>query len=184
MPMAVGPIAKRLKSMPISQSVRDRIPVLLRRALKKIQRAIRDRRGFKVKHPTFLIAAPDFTHKSGGVRALYRLCYHLNVAGYPSAMTPISSMHWGIDALPDWPVAVHRGAATDSIVVYPEIAPGNPLKAEKVVRWALNTPGLLGGDIFYRDEEMVFVGSPQQLPTVSKSVSEPLGPERILSVGI
>lgn len=131
--------------------------------------------------PTFLIVAPSFTHKSGGVRALYRLCYHLNAAGYSAAITPMDKP---IDALPDWPVAVHSGAAEDSIVIYPEVVSGNPLQAKKIVRWTLNTPGLLGGDTFYPDEEMVFACSPAQLATVSKSVSKQLGPNRVLSVGL
>src|SRR5262249_28693770 len=85
---------------------------------------------------------------------------------------------------PDWPVAVHSGPAADSIVVYPETVSGNPLKAKKVVRWTLNTPGLIGGDTFYSNEEMVFVFSPTQLSVVNKSVSIPLGPSRVLSVGL
>src|SRR3974377_2155541 len=84
------------------------------------------------RQPTFLIAAPSFTHKHGGVRALYRLCYHLNAAGYSAAMVPMGEH---IRVLPDWPVPVHTGPAADSIVVYAEIVCGNPLKAEKVVRW-------------------------------------------------
>ena len=167
--------------MPVSQFVKDRIPVPMRRALRRI----RHPPGFKVKHPKFLIGTQNFSHRSGGIRMLYRLCYHLNVAGYPSAVAPIPSMGWEIEPpYPDWPVAVHRGRTADSIVVYPEIVPGNPLEAEKIVRWTLNTPGVLGGDIFYPDEEMVFVAGSQQLATVSKSVSKPLGPERVLSVGI
>lgn len=96
-------------------------------------------------------------------------------------MTPMGER---IEALPDWPVAVHSGPAADSIVVYPEVVSANPLKGKKIVRWTLNTPGLIGGDTFYPDEEMVFVLSPAQLATVSKSVSTPLGPSRVLSVGL
>ncbi len=135
----------------------------------------------RASQPTFLIVAPRFTHKSGGVRALYRLCYHLNAAGYSAAITPTPEP---IGVLPDWPLAFHNGPAADSIVVYPEVVSGNPLKAQKVVRWTLNTPGLLGGDKFYPDEEMVFVCNPTQLATVSKSVSKPLGPHRVLSIGL
>ncbi|HML08479.1 MAG TPA: hypothetical protein VK430_10190 [Xanthobacteraceae bacterium] len=171
--------------MSIKGSIKKRAPITLRRVLGKLRTdisfAVRRRRGIKAHHPAFLVVAPSFSHKSGGVRALYRLCYQLNAAGYSAAVTP---MGWRIDAVPDWPVAVHNGPAGDSIVIYPEAVSGNPLQADKVVRWTLNTPGLLGGDAFYPDEEMVFVASPAQLATVSKSVSKPLGPHRVLSVGL
>ena len=171
--------------MPVRSSLKEWIPVGLRRGLRELQReifyAVRRRRWIKAEHPAFLIVAPSFTHKSAGVRALYRLSYHLNTAGYSAAMAPMGKR---IDVLPDWPVAVHDGPAGDSIVIYPEVVSGNPLKAEKVVRWTLNTPGLIGGDTFYSDEEMVFVCNPMQLATVSKFVSKPLTSSRVLSVGL
>jgi len=171
--------------MPLKSSIKERIPVGLRRNIRELQReiffAVRRRRRVKAQHPAFLIVAPSYTHKSAGIRALYRLCYHLNRAGYSAAMAPLNSR---IDALPDWPVAVHNGPAAHSIVVYPESVSGNPLKAKKVVRWTLNTPGLIGGDTFYSDDEMVFVCNPMQLPLVSKSVSKPLTHDRVLAVGM
>lgn len=129
--------------------------------------------------PVFLIWAPPYTTKSSGVRALYRLCHHLNEAGYPSAMVAERA-----ERLPAWNLAFHKGKAGRSIVVYPEIVPGNPLRAQKVVRWALNDPGLLGGDKTYPDEEMVFVYDPQRLEAVSRAVSKPLGPRRVLWTGL
>jgi hypothetical protein len=131
--------------------------------------------------PVFLIVAPSYTHKSGGIRALYRLCHHLNSAGYPAAMTP---MFERIDNVPDWLTPVHTGTVADSIVIYPEVVSGNPLKADKVVRWTLNNPGLLGGDSFYPDEEMVFTFNLARLPVVNKAVNKPLGPSRVLTVAL
>lgn len=125
--------------------------------------------------PTFLIQAPAYTHRSSGVRALYRLCHHLNRAGYPSAMVAPPTK-----TPPHWDVPFHRGKVGDSIVVYPEVYPGNPLGARRVVRWALNNPGLLGGDSFYADEEMVFAYDPQRLAIVSQAVTKPLNQKRIL----
>ncbi len=45
---------------------------------------------------TFLIWAHAYTHRSSGVRALYRLCHHLNMAGYKSAMLvrPLDQSKW------------------------------------------------------------------------------------------
>lgn len=42
------------------------------------------------------------------------------------------------------------------MVVYPEVIPGNPVGAERVVRYVLNHPGLLGGTKAYADSEMVW----------------------------
>ncbi|TCT03911.1 hypothetical protein [Aquabacter spiritensis] len=128
---------------------------------------------------TFLIWAPDYTHRSSGVRALYRLCHHLNVRGYPSAVLarPVVPM-------PDWNCPIHEGDAADAIVVYPEIVSGNPCGAGRVVRWVLNTPGLLGGDTVYPETEMVFVYDPQRLPEASAAAGLPLGTDRVLWLGL
>lgn len=128
---------------------------------------------------TFLIWAPPYTHTSSGIRALYRLCHHLNVCGYPSAV--FAEPGW---PLPDWNCFLHDGPVGDSILVYPEIVSGNPCGAGRVVRWALNTPGLLGGDSTYPDDEMVFLYDPQKLPDVQRAVSEPIGAERVLWMGL
>lgn len=133
-------------------------------------------------HPTFLIAAPNYKHQSAGIRALYRLCHHLNVAGYPAAMIPKPGSK--ITRLPEWLTPLHSGPIGDSIVVYPEIVSGNPFDARKVVRWALNTPGRLGGDRSYSDREMVFVFNPNRLAIVNQAVSKPLGPKRVLFLGL
>ena len=166
--------------MPTKCSIEERLATGWRNVIagfsSTFYNAVWGRSAIKRKHPTFLIVAPSYTHKSAGVRALYRLCYHLNAAGYFAAITPIGRR---IKTLPDWPVAVCRGPVKDSIVVYPEVVYGNPLKAEKVVRWTLNTP-----KTFYSDEEMVFAMSPAQRPIVSRYVSKPLGPNRVLSLGL
>lgn len=127
----------------------------------------------------FLILAPPYTTKSSGVRALYRLCHHLNESGYPTA---IIAEREGCPA--DWNVHFHRGPVEDRIVIYPEIVSGNALEARKVVRWVLNDPGLLAGDKTYPDEEMVFVYDPRRLEVASAAVSKPLGPERVLWTGL
>jgi ABC-type polysaccharide/polyol phosphate export permease len=136
--------------------------------------------GARALPPDFLIWAPPFTHRSSGVRALYRLCHHLNTRGHPSAMVgPPGDTH------PAWLCPRHEGEVGDSVVVYPEIVPGNPLGAKTVVRWCLNNPGLLGGDTAYADEEIVFVYDPQRLEEINRTaVSKPLGPKRILWTGL
>jgi hypothetical protein len=133
----------------------------------------------------FVIWAPEYTHRSSGVRALYRLCHHLNRAGYPSAvLVDPDHRREPEDPMPGWDVPLHEGPPGGSIVVYPEIVSGNPLGARRVVRWALNTPGLLGGDTRYDDAEMVFVYDPHKLSAVAPATSERLGPERVLWLGL
>lgn len=129
--------------------------------------------------PVFLIWAPRFSHRSAGVRALYRLCHHFNEAGYPAAMVTQPGK-----ANSGWKTPEHVGPVGDAIVIYPEIVSGNPLGATRVVRWAMNTPGLLGGDTAYSEDEEVFVYDPQKLAAVSRAIGRPLGPERVMWVSV
>src|SRR4051812_20157295 len=102
--------------------------------------------------PAFLIYAPGYTHRSSGIRALYRLCHLLNVAGYSAAIAPwCNCPPWrDYETNLDWEAPLYLGPADRSIAVYPEVASGNPLGAKHVVRWALNYPGMLGiGDLSY-----------------------------------
>ena len=134
---------------------------------------------FRRSEKTFLIWAPDYTHRSSGIRALYRLCHHLNCCGYPSAVIAAGK------AKPEgWNAPRWSGAVGDSIVVYPEVVQGNPLRARRVVRWVLNDPGLLGGDTRYDDDEMVFVYDPAKLEVASRATRVPLGESRVLWTGL
>lgn len=127
----------------------------------------------------FLIWAFPYTHRSSGIRALYRLCHHLNVSGYPTALIAEPG-----EPLPEWNCFLYNGEVSGRVVVYPEVVSGNPLQADRVVRWVLNTPGLLGGETTYADSELVFVYDLQRLPEVNLAVSEPIGPERELWMGL
>lgn len=129
--------------------------------------------------PVFLIWAPRFNHRSAGVRALYRLCHHLNEAGYRSAVVTKPGK-----AGSGWNTPEHAGPVGKAIVVYPEIVSGNPLGAKRVVRWVMNTPGLLGGETRYAADEEVFVYDPQKLEAVSRAIDRPLGPERVMWVSV
>lgn len=130
----------------------------------------------------FLIVAPSFTHRSAGVRALYRLCHHLNRAGYPSAVVPMPNHR--IEDYSTWFVYGYEGATDNAVVIYPEIISGNPYEATKVVRWVLNDPGLLGGEKYYTDNEIVFVYDPQKIDIVNNAIKSPIGLNRVLWVGV
>ena len=153
----------------------------------------------------FLICAFPYTHRSSGVRALYRLCHHLNQSGYPAAILLKKKPWWyrvirriyytfrtqkrarfcHASTVPNrWNIRFHKGPIRDSIVVYPEVIKGNPYRAKKVIRWVLNNPGLLGGDSTYPDSEMVFIYDIQRLKIVNQAVSIPLTPQRVLWFGL
>jgi len=132
--------------------------------------------------PRFLIVAPSFTHRSAGVRALYRLCHHLNQSGYPSAVIPFPGGN--IDNFSPWNVFGYQGKIDDAVVIYPEVVSGNPYKAAKVVRWVLNDPGLLGGETSYEANEIVFAYDPNKIGIVNQAIKTPIGQERVLWVGV
>lgn len=158
--------------------------------------------------PTFLIWTVPFTHRSSGVRALFRLCHHLNARGHRAAMAPAIAdpralkayalRAWlnrlGLSALagvaPDglpprgWRTPIHDGPVGDAIVIYPEIVTGNPLGARRVIRWALNDPGLIGGETHYPDDDLVFVYDPLKLEVISAIIGRPLGPQHVLWTGL
>ena len=85
------------------------------------------------------IVSPPYSHTSAGIRVLYRLNDILNELGQSSQIQ-------------DWKTPCE---ITDEIVVYPEIIPGNPLKAKNVVRYLLNEPGVLGGDRTFPANELI-----------------------------
>jgi len=132
----------------------------------------------KAESPEFLVWALPYTHRSAGVRALYRLCHHLNLAGYAAAMAGEAT-----EAPAHWHSPVWTGATADSIVIFPEIA-HRPIAARRVVRWVLNDPGLLGGDTAYPPDEMVFVYDRIKLGVASAAAGEALGPARVLWMGL
>jgi hypothetical protein len=90
------------------------------------------------------IYSPAEKPTSGGVRALYLLCQHLNRLGYRASIV-------------EWPSKQHHayvpselthdlGQGSIPIVVYPEAVPGNPLGWPFVARYLLNKPGILRQD--------------------------------------
>ncbi len=118
---------------------------------------------FPTKRNPFYIWTPPYTQISAGVRCLHLLCHWLNRSGeqayvalthrntgaetHPDLLTPILNQR-----IVDW----HFEKELTPIVVYPEVISGNPAKAERVVRYALNFPGLLGGDSGFPKDDLVF----------------------------
>jgi hypothetical protein len=111
----------------------------------------------------YLVWAYDFSHASAGPKALHRLCHELNVAGQTAYIGP-----QGWPTNPEWNTPTWQGPLPTGewIAVYPEVVSGNPWNAPHVARWALNVPGLLGGDRSYPASEMVFAWDRKYLADV------------------
>lgn len=115
-------------------------------------------------HP-YYISAPRWMYSSAGIRALHLLCHALNRSGmkafmihYPFGEHPRSWTNRELltPTLYKEQAKVHLEQGLAPIVLYPEIIPGNPLKAPVVARWVMNFPGLLGGDSTYDNKEICF----------------------------
>lgn len=118
----------------------------------------------------YYIVAPGYTQRSAGVKALHMLCHALNSKGERAYITPHlfcnhascvnqDLLNKSINVNLITPLLTTDIVEHDyetglvPIVIYPEIIPGNPLNAPFVVRYVLNYPGLLGGDVTYQEEE-------------------------------
>lgn len=118
-------------------------------------------------HNPYYIYAPRYVQHSAGIRVLHLLCHWLNRLGERAFIVPLDQH--GQLTNPDLLtplltaelVAHHIAQGRMPIVVYPEVARGNRLNADCVVRYVLNVPGLLGGDQTYPPEEMVWAYSQQ-----------------------
>ena len=71
----------------------------------------------------YAIITPEYQITSGGIRVMYALQSWLETRGQIAF--------------------VNQYPSSDFIAVYPEIARGNPVNAKHVVRYILNTPGLM-----------------------------------------
>ncbi|NVN88993.1 MAG: glycosyltransferase [Desulfuromonadales bacterium] len=90
----------------------------------------------------YVIVAPTYNQKTAGIAVLQELQKWLIRSGKDAIIPNID-----INA----PYAIQD----DDIVVYPEIIPGNPLNAKRVVRYILNVPGKLGGTTEYDSNEIL-----------------------------
>lgn len=113
----------------------------------------------------YYIVAPPYVQHSAGIRVLHLLCHWLNRLGERAFIVPfrsdgvLTNADFLTPLLTPELVAHHLAKGLMPIVVYPEVSRGNPLNAECVVRYVLNTPGLLGGDQTYLPSEMVWAYS-------------------------
>lgn len=82
----------------------------------------------------YLICVQDYDPSSQGNLIMHRLCHYLNERGYPAYMTSKYTN-------PDWntPKATNDILGENTIAVYTDVVPGNPMRATRVVRWLLNS---------------------------------------------
>jgi hypothetical protein len=139
----------------------------------------------------YYIVAHRYMQTSAGKRTPHLLCHHLNLQGQVAylVLTSYSAAPVGPDLLTPvlTPAIVryHYEKGLTPIVVYGEVVRGNPLRADCVVRYLLNFPGLLGGAASYDPSELLYgysgvlaeaVGAPENVlmvPTVDASVFHP-----------
>lgn len=98
----------------------------------------------------YVIVSPPYQNGYGGIRALHRLIHLLNEKGFDAYSVSSTNPLWNEKIINP------ADLTNDFIVVYPEIIKGNPNKLNKVVRWVLYYPGIIGGDKEYDPRELVF----------------------------
>ena len=103
----------------------------------------------------YVILSPKYQHNSGGIKVLYALFEALKKAKQEAYLI---NEPW------EFPKELDR---ENTVAVYPEIYPGNPLGCKYVARYVLNKPGLIAGDKTYDKDEMVFVYSEMLLGFLS-----------------
>jgi hypothetical protein len=138
---------------------------------------------------SYVVVAPPYNPDGGGAIFLHELAYALDDLGAKVKMWPVHNPAPGhpvawVKAAFQHPSLLWRGpwfafapgrklplAKPDdlrkSVVIYPEIVLGNPLKAQKVVRWLMYRPGLLYPYEFGPDEMFFRVGEMFDLPEVT-----------------
>jgi len=132
----------------------------------------------------FLIVSPPYDERVGGAIVLHKLCSILNGLGYESYLHPYHKRyrldnknfarkwframkgryrHWKgdydrykVNPAFDTPVmhVVDDSLLRELVVIYPETVFGNPLNAQKVVRWFLHNPGFHTRTINYGKNEL------------------------------
>ena len=117
---------------------------------------------------------------------MHALCHSLNMIGQRAYITTfpqlVIDVREGAYTCPDLCTPImtkeilsyFEKQGRSPIVVYLEAVRHNPLNATHIVRYALNYPGLLGGDTIFSSNEMVYAYSRRIAQTVG------LGADRVL----
>lgn len=106
----------------------------------------------------YVLPAVDYSTTSAGRVACHRLIHELNTAGYHAFSVGLPNPDWNERRLTRAGLRFMNIFAKP-IIIYPEVIVGNPFKAKRVVRWTLNSPGRIGGDIEFDKNELVYTWS-------------------------
>ena len=131
----------------------------------------------------FIVYTFPWDENNGGVIFMHNLVHELNQMGEQAFLWKAGPVYkQGLrsrlrsrlrpepmitNPLLDTPVARPNDLKADSIVVYPELVRGNPLKARHVVRWLLYKPGLLHPYSFGPDDMFFRAGAISDMPEVT-----------------
>lgn len=98
------------------------------------------------------ICAPPYTPRSAGISVLHFLTSELRAYGFDAYIIPFPpSSPFNLNSRLNTPLcinAAHGGfeeLQNEWVVLYPEVVPGNPIGAKRVVRYLLNFEGAFGG---------------------------------------
>jgi hypothetical protein len=113
----------------------------------------------------YYIYAPSFVEWSAGIRVLHYLCDELNKLGFEAYLALHGPMS-GLEVSRELKTPIltkklsrkHFLEDKNIVAIYPETIKGNPLRALIVIRWLLNYPSLLGGQVNF-DSEIVLAYS-------------------------
>lgn len=133
-----------------------------------------------MKKPVYIIFSWGYSEEIGGILALHKLCDAMRKAGEDAYIWPAHepvSKHWPvlgwywrqlrkrIKKAPRLTFQVNPSYDTpvapiwklkNATIIYPEVVQGNPLRAQRIVRWFLNKPGRLTGQTHYGPNELYF----------------------------
>jgi hypothetical protein len=99
----------------------------------------------------FFIWTPEYNEFSGGIMSLHILAKML--ADKDNDVTVSSK-----DTMKNSRAKTNKNESLseDTMVIYPEIITGNPYNSKHVTRWLLNTPGVIGGDGVYDENDLIY----------------------------
>ena len=139
----------------------------------------------------FVIYTPHYDPESGGIMVLYKLYSLLNKHGHTAKIWNWTKIHSHENRIINGKISAGYFIPStiskvdiecpyliniakeidiqDSVVIYPEIIEGNPLRAKRVVRWLLNKPGAIMGTASYGLDELIIYYSEHFLPFGAKA---------------